>query len=121
MKALNFLANNIRKYRTQLNLKQEEVAAYVGKSKNVVTNWEKGTNKPDVEVIAKLCELFHVEPNDLFGWIEEKPTVVNDRQSEIIKLYDAASPELQAAALAMLEAAEAARLAQNSNNSKEDK
>lgn len=50
------------------NLKQEELASMLGKSKNVISNWERGDNRPDADTIAKMCKILHVEPNDLYGW-----------------------------------------------------
>lgn len=40
----------------------------LGKSKNVISNWERGDNRPDADTIAKMCKILHVEPNDLYGW-----------------------------------------------------
>lgn len=62
------LAENIRLYRTRSKLNQEELASLLGKSKNVVSNWERGDNKPDADTIEKMCEIFKIEPNLLYGW-----------------------------------------------------
>lgn len=62
------LNENIKKYRLLANLKQEELASMLGKSKNVISNWERGDNRPDADAIGKMCKILHVEPNDLYGW-----------------------------------------------------
>ena len=35
---------------------QEEVAAYIGKTRQTVISYEKGENAPPVEILAKMCE-----------------------------------------------------------------
>lgn len=65
---MSVLGENIRKFREAKGLTQEQVAKYVNKSKNVVSNWERGDNKPDADTIALLCGLFGVDANTLMGW-----------------------------------------------------
>ena len=45
------LANNLKHARLAKNMSQEELAALIGKSKNVISNWERGDNKPDADAI----------------------------------------------------------------------
>lgn len=65
---MNTLGENIKKYRKENELTQEDVATYVGKTKNVVSHWEKGVNRPDADTIFLLCQLLKITPNQLFGW-----------------------------------------------------
>ncbi len=65
---MSIIGDNIKKYREAKGLKQEEVAAAVGKTKNVVSNWERGDNKPDADTIPILCGLLGVDANTLMGW-----------------------------------------------------
>jgi transcriptional regulator with XRE-family HTH domain len=58
----------IRDFRNFRQMTQEELAKQIGKSKNVVSNWEKGLNRPDVDSVEKICKILHVTPNQLFGW-----------------------------------------------------
>ena len=62
------LGENIRKFRRMRRISQADLAQNVGKSKNVVSNWENGINSPDVETVDKICKLLRVTPNELFGW-----------------------------------------------------
>ncbi len=62
------LGENIKKFRLLSNLKQEELALKLGKSKNVISNWERGDNKPDADMIEKMCTIFKIEPNQIYGW-----------------------------------------------------
>lgn len=71
------LADNIKKFRTLSNLTQEQLASMLGKSKNVISNWERGDNKPDSDIIEDMCRIFKIAPNQLYGWesIEQPQTI----------------------------------------------
>lgn len=62
------LGENIKKYRLAKGLTQQQVADAVGKSKNVVSNWETGLNKPDADTIELLLEVLDIDANTLLGW-----------------------------------------------------
>lgn len=72
------LSENIRKYRLKADLKQEELAFMLGKSKNVISNWERGDNRPDSDMVEKLCRILNTTPNELYGWEaqEEEPHTI---------------------------------------------
>ena len=97
---------------------QKEVANKLGIHQSTYTKYETGDSDPSSEMLLKLSEIFEVSTDYLLGRDEKenKPASVStDGQSEemkeLIRLYDQASPEMQAAALGMLRAAEAARTA----------
>ena len=69
------LGENIKKFRISSNLKQEELAQKLGKSKNVISNWERGDNKPDADMIEKMCKIFQIEPNQMYGWDTAPETI----------------------------------------------
>ena len=62
------LNENIKNFRKFKRITQEELALKIGKSKNVISNWERGDNSPDVDNIDKICQILGVTPNQLFGW-----------------------------------------------------
>lgn len=62
------IGENIKNYRTFRGIKQQELADALGKSKSVISNWERGENSPDVEICVELCKTLKVTPNQLFGW-----------------------------------------------------
>lgn len=100
---MSLLSVNLKRVREEAGIKQEEVAAYIGKSKGVVSNWELGINRPDADTISKLCEFFSVTPNDLFGWETKKaPPSGMGGDEEFIQLWNNATPEGQQAALVLL-------------------
>ncbi|MCD7733004.1 MAG: helix-turn-helix domain-containing protein [Oscillospiraceae bacterium] len=67
------IAANITKYRKLMKLSQKELAEAIGaKSFTTVSTWERGGSMPDVETISKLCILFGISVDELFG-IENAP------------------------------------------------
>lgn len=66
------LNENIKNFRTFRRITQQELADMLGKSKSVISNWERGENSPDLETCERLCQIFNVTPNELFGWEQNK-------------------------------------------------
>lgn len=66
------LGNNIRNARQKANLTQAQLGELLGKKDNVITNWEKGTNRPDADMIEKLCTILSISPNELLNWNKGK-------------------------------------------------
>ena len=64
----NILNQNIKNFRIFRGLTQEDLASKLHKTKNVISNWERGENNPDVESIEIICNMLDVTPNQLFGW-----------------------------------------------------
>lgn len=67
------LGENIRKARLKIGLTQAQLGKMLGKSDNVITNWEKGTNRPDADMIEKLCSILKISPNELLNWEQPAP------------------------------------------------
>lgn len=65
---MSTIGENIKNFRTFRGIKQQDLANRLGKSKSVISNWERGENSPDVETCAELCKILDVTPNELFGW-----------------------------------------------------
>lgn len=58
----------IKNFRTWRGITQQEMADYLNKSKSVISNWERGTNSPDVESCMGICTLLNISLNELVGW-----------------------------------------------------
>lgn len=65
---MSIMGDNIRKFRELKGYTQKELADKVGKSKNVISNWENGLNKPDPDSIELLLWALDVDANTLLGW-----------------------------------------------------
>ena len=81
------LANNLKQARLAKNMSQEELAAFIGKSKNVISSWERGDNKPDADVIFSLCDILNVDTNYLLGWEGNNSFSISITEQSLIKKY----------------------------------
>lgn len=81
------LANNLKEARINKGLKQEELANLVGKSKNVISNWERGDNKPDADTLFELCDILNVDANFLLGWESDQNISLSINEQNHIKKY----------------------------------
>ncbi len=62
------IAANITKHRKLMKLSQKELAEAVGvKSFTTVSSWERGGNIPDIETLFKLCTLFNISADEMYG------------------------------------------------------
>lgn len=68
---------NLVRLINERNLSQKEFAEMLGVSQAAVTNWVKGKNSPDIEVIAKICELLNISITQLIG----KPQITFQKKS----------------------------------------
>lgn len=81
------LGSNIRKFRQKKNLKQEDLANKLGKSTSVISNWEKGINRPDADTIGQICKILSITPNELFDW-DKMENTETDVVQEVVKIYE---------------------------------
>lgn len=74
------LDTQIRKYRKQLELSQEELAEKVYVTRQTVSNWENGRNYPDIHSLLLLSALFNVSLDQLVkGDIETMKEIINEQ------------------------------------------
>lgn len=66
------LSENIKNFRLLRGFSQADLARIVHRSPNVISNWERGINSPDVEIVEQMCKLFKVTPNMMYGWDESQ-------------------------------------------------
>ncbi len=64
----NKLAKNIRDYRKNLGLTQEQLAERLDITLGTVSKWERGSSEPDLGYVMALAELFHVSVDSLIGF-----------------------------------------------------
>ena len=55
------IGKQIRMYRLQKKVKQEELASYLGVSAQAVSKWETGRSAPDVSMLLRktVCQILH--------------------------------------------------------------
>ena len=59
------LSKQIKKYRTEANLSQEELADKIFVSRQTISNWENDKNYPDIKSLVLMSEVFQVSLDNL--------------------------------------------------------
>lgn len=59
------LKNQIREYRVNLGLSQDELAEKAYVTRQSISNWENGKNYPDINSILLLSEIFNISVDEL--------------------------------------------------------
>lgn len=59
------LSKQIKRYRTEMNLSQEELAEKIYVTRQSVSNWENEKNYPDIQTILRMASLFDVSLEQL--------------------------------------------------------
>lgn len=62
---MGLLGKNIRYIRETKGLSQMELAEMLDSRYNNISNWENGKNKPHIDIIVKLSEIFQLDLNSL--------------------------------------------------------
>ena len=82
--------DNIRRYRKEKKLSQEEMAIKLCVVRQTVSKWENGLSVPDADVLIKMADLLEVSVNKLLG-IEIEQNNIENLTEEMI----AAASELE--------------------------
>ena len=61
------VAERMRRLRTRMGLVQSEFAQKIGSSKLMISNYERGISKPDDDVVDRICTIFHVSREWMYG------------------------------------------------------
>ena len=62
------LGNNIKKYRHDLGMTQEELAGMLCITSQAVSRWESGAGLPDITQVIPLAQALNVSIDALFGF-----------------------------------------------------
>ena len=78
----------IKKYRTELNLSQEELAEKVYVTRQTISNWENGKSYPDIHSLLLLSSLFNVSLDQLIkGDVETMKEIINEQEVKKLNHY----------------------------------
>ncbi len=80
------IGGRIRQYRKDKGLTQEQLANEIGVTKNRISNWEQGINRPDVEIIGNICRALNVSPSDLLD-VHLSDDVLTEHEKKVIGAY----------------------------------
>jgi transcriptional regulator with XRE-family HTH domain len=69
------LKEALKKARINKGYKQGDVEDLIGIKRSALSNYETGVSEPPVDKLKLLCDLYEIEPNELFEWEESHPEV----------------------------------------------
>lgn len=99
------LNNNIARFRKEKELTQEQLAQMLNVSVAAISKWENGNNRPDIEQLPALAEVFEVSIDALLGYekkyknlekmleemrqllVEEKYDLAVEQAEKLLKRY----------------------------------
>lgn len=79
-------SNNLKKFRLQKNLTQEQVAEILSVSAHTVSRWECNTTLPDVTMLPKIAQLYCVTIDDFF---KETSVAYENYAQRLFAIYEA--------------------------------
>ena len=95
------LSSQIKKYRTELGLSQEELAEKVYVTRQTVSNWETGKSYPDIHSLLLLSTLFDLSLDQLIkGDLETMKEIINEQEVKKFNRYSTILSVLFALAIA---------------------
>lgn len=69
------LKEALKKARINKGYKQGDVEDLIGIKRSALSNYETGLSTPPVDKLRLLCDLYEIEPNELFEWEDTHPEV----------------------------------------------
>ena len=82
------LQNNIKTYRKERGLTQEELAIRVNVVRQTVSKWEKGLSVPDADMLQKIAEVLEISVSQLLGREEEPERDRNEVAEQLSRINE---------------------------------
>jgi transcriptional regulator with XRE-family HTH domain len=60
-------SERLRELRTQYDYSQQDLADKMGATKQMISQYERGVRKPDLDTLTALCDIFNVSSDYLMG------------------------------------------------------
>lgn len=89
------IGGKIRQYRKEKGLTQEELAKEINVTKNRISNWEQGINRPDADIIGNICRALNVSPSNLLD-VHLSDDDLTSHEKKVINAYRAKADIRQA-------------------------
>lgn len=80
------IGEKIKQYRELREYSQKEFADKIGVSNSRISNWENGLNRPDCDLIRKICQVLNISPSELLD-IHLDTDELTEHEKQIIKNY----------------------------------
>lgn len=81
------IRKNLKNYLERSQFTQAEIARALGISKASVTNWIKGVNSPNIELLEPLCKLLNITIADMFKEHPETEDMLTPDEQQLITDY----------------------------------
>ena len=78
----------IRDFRESKGLTQKELAEIVGVQDAVISNWETGRNRPNVDVLKKLCTALNTSADELIGIRRKENKGLSNEAKKVAAAFD---------------------------------
>lgn len=80
---------SLNRYISSSGYTQKEIAEKLGVSKSSVTNWLKGKNSPDANLVMPICNLLNITVGQFYGEEEKSPSTAEavPGEEQLISLY----------------------------------
>ena len=81
------IGNQIKKYREQLEISQEELADKIFVTRQTISNWENNKNYPDIKSLSLLSYNLNVSLDDLIkGDVEKMKEIIDEKEIKKLNL-----------------------------------
>ena len=81
---------NIKNLRESRGMTQKQLAMNIGVTEAVISNWETGKNRPNVDVLKKLCAALEVSADELLGTGTEFTGAISSNARSVAMSFDRA-------------------------------
>lgn len=84
------MAENIRKYRKERGMTQEELAEKLNLTLGTISKWERGSSEPELSYLMQLAQIFHVSVDALIGFSirSNNADALVDKIDKLLEDYD---------------------------------
>ena len=83
------LQHNLGYFLSRKGLSQKDFAEKLGVSQSAVTNWIRGNNSPDIELVSNICDVLNISVLDLMNKPTDKVEPEENIEVRAEKLYKA--------------------------------
>lgn len=81
------IAKNLLYYRKKAGFTQKQLADMIGVKNTAVSNWESGNNSIDIDTLCRVCDIYGVTLNDMYGGYSDRAPALNAEERELISVY----------------------------------
>lgn len=98
----NQFGSRLKELREERELSQEQLAALLGTSKQVISRYETGQRMPKVDTVMQYAVKLQVSIEKLTGYERDTPDLRTEQEQRLLEAFRAVSPETQDFILASL-------------------